>query len=239
MAQFRRSRLKKKTDEEITKKTVFLGLLTIVVFGLMIVFGLPFLIKFSIMLGEARSKKDSQVTEKVLPPMAPRLILPFEATNSGQISVTGLAEKNITVELLKNETSIGKTVTNDAGEFSFDDIQLDQGESRFAAIAISDKSGSSESSKEITVTFDDSVPNLTMINPSETSLSVDSADFDIIGQSEKGVSVTVNGQVAMVDDSGKFKLKLQLNTGKNNVEVIVRDLAGNETKKTISITYDI
>lgn len=239
MTQFRRSRLKIKADEEITKKTLFLGLLTIVVFTLMVIFGLPFLIKFSIMLGEARSKKDSQVTEKVLPPMAPRLILPFEATNSGQISVTGLAEKNITVELLKNETSIGKTVTNDAGEFSFNDIQLEQGDSRFSAIAISDISGSSESSKEITVTYDNIAPSLAMTNPSENSLSVDSADFDIIGQSEKGVSVTVNGQIAMVDDLGKFKLKLQLNTGKNNVEIVVRDLAGNETKKTITINYDI
>jgi hypothetical protein len=239
MAEFRRSRLEKKTDEEITKKTIFLGLLTIVVFVAMVVFGLPFLIKFSVMLGETRSKKDSQVAVKILPPMAPRLILPFEATNSAQIAITGLAEKDVTVELLKNDVSIGKTMTNDAGEFSFANIQLDPGDSKFTAIAISDKGGSSESSKEITVTFDNVVPTLTMINPGQDSLSVSSADFDIIGQSEKGVSVTVNGQVAMVDDSGKFKLKLQLNTGKNSVEIVVTDPAGNQTRKTITITYDI
>lgn len=239
MAEFRRSRLEKKADEEITKKTIFLGLATIVVFVLVVVLGLPFLIKFSIMLGETRSKNDSQVQEKVLPPMSPRLILPFEATNSSQVAITGLAEKNMTVELLKNDVSIGKTQTNDAGEFSFDNIQLDPGESKFTAIAISDKGGSSEISKEISVTYDNMTPSLTMLNPSEDSLSVDSADFDVIGQSEKEVSVTVNGQVAMVDDEGKFKLKVQLNTGKNDIEIIVRDLAGNETKKTITLTYDI
>ncbi len=239
MAEFRRSRLEKKADEEITRKTVFLGLLTVVVFVLVIVFGLPFLIKFSIMLGEARSKQDSQTQEKVLPPMSPRLILPFEATNSSQIVISGLAEKNMMVELLKNDVSIAKTQTNDAGEFSFDGIQLDSGDSKFTAVAISDKGGSSESSKEVTVTYDNNAPALTMLNPSEDSLSVDSADFDVIGQSEQEVSITINGQVAMVDDNGKFKLKVQLNTGKNNIEIVVKDLAGNETKKTIVLTYDI
>jgi hypothetical protein len=43
----------------------------------------------------------------------------------------------------------------------------------------------------------------------------------------------------MIDDFGKFKIKLQLNTGKNDIEVVVKDNAGNETRKKISITYDI
>ena len=78
-----------------------------------------------------------------------------------------------------------------------------------------------------------------MNNPSEDSLIVDSADFDIIGKSEKGVSVLVNNRVAMVDNEGVFKIKMQLNAGKNEIEKIVKDTALNETRKKISITYDI
>ena len=37
----------------------------------------------------------------------------------------------------------------------------------------------------------------------------------------------------------EFKIILQLNAGKNDVEIKVTDLAGNVTSKTISITYDI
>jgi hypothetical protein len=239
MAEFRRSRLEKKADEEITKKTVFLGLLTIVVFVVVVVVGLPFLIKLTVMIGNNKSKNDNSTVVKELPPMAPRLILPFESTNSSQISVKGLAEKNVMVELLKNDVSIGKVQTNDAGEFSFDNIGLDQGDNQFTAIAISDSGGSSEPSKAAVVSYDNVPPSLTMLNPSEDSLSVSSADFDVIGQSDKGVSVTVNSQVAMVDDSGKFKIKLQLNVGKNDVNIVVSDPAGNVTRKTISITYDI
>jgi hypothetical protein len=204
-----------------------------------VVLGLPFLIRLTVMIGNNKSKNDSQIVMKVLPPMAPRLIMPFEATNSSQTIIKGLAEKNVMVELLKNDVSIGKVQTNDAGEFSFDNILLDQGDNLFTAIVISDNGGSSEPSKAVVIAYDNIPPNLVMLNPSQDSLDVSSADFDIIGQSDKGVSVTVNGQLAMVDDLGKFKIKLQLNTGKNEINIVVLDMAGNVTRKTISITYDI
>lgn len=237
--QFKRSRLERKSEEQITKKTVFLGVVTILLFVAVVVFGLPFLVKFSVFLGEIKSKKEKTVSEKVLPPLAPRLILPFDATNSAKISVSGLADAKTNVELLKNDVSLGKIQVNDNGEFVFNDVQLDKGENVFAAIDINEKGVNSELSKQTKIIFDDQVPEITMINPSEESLNVDYADFDIVGKSEKGVSVLVNGHVAMVDDEGKFKLKIQLNSGKNDVEIIVRDQAGNETKKKISITYDI
>lgn len=237
--QFKRSRLERKSDEQITKKTVFLGIVTILLFVAVIVFGLPFLVKFSVFLGEIKSKKEKTVSEKVLPPLAPRLILPFDATNSAKISVSGLADAKTNVELLKNDVSLGKTQVNDNGEFVFNDVQLDKGENVFAAIDINGKGVNSELSKQVKIIFDDQAAEITMINPSEESLNVNYADFDIVGKSEKGVSVLVNGHVAMVDDEGKFKLKIQLNAGKNDVEILVKDQAGNETKKKISITYDI
>jgi hypothetical protein len=238
MAEFTRSRLEKKKDEEVTRKTVFLGIITVIVFIALVVFGLPFLVKLSVFLGDMK-KNTGDVKEKVLPPMSPRIVLPFESTNSDKIAVAGFAEKNITVELLKNDVSIGKVMTNDNGEFKFSDIQLDGGDNVFSALAISDKEGSSDPSKDTKITFDNTPPEITMTNPSEDKLKVDSADFDITGKTEKNARVTVNGQVAMVDDSGLFKLKYQLNAGDNTINIVVRDLAGNETKKTIVITYDI
>ncbi len=44
--------------------------------------------------------------------------------------------------------------------------------------------------------------------------------------------------MAVIDSEGKFKLKLQLNSGKNEVEITVKDNAGNEAKKKIILTYD-
>jgi hypothetical protein len=153
--------------------------------------------------------------------------------------ITGYAEASVTVELMKNDVALEKVQVTENGDFKFDGIDLDKGENVFSAITMNDKGGSSEQSKTVSVVYNDQPPSLTMSNPSEESLTVDSSDFDIIGQSDKGVSVWVNGHVAMVDNDGKFKLKLQLSPGKNDIEIMVKDVAGNVTKKNISIKYDI
>lgn len=238
MAEFKRSRLNRKTDEQITKKTVLLGVMTAVLFFVVVFAGLPLLVKFSIFLGETRSRKEV-IVEKVLPPLPPRVVMPFEATNSSKININGLAEAKVQIELLKNDASLSKIETNENGEFVFEDVELNEGDNDFNLVAVSAKGGTSELSKTIKVIFDNKAPTLTMTNPVEDSLKVDNPDFDVVGQSEKGVSVTVNGHVAMVDDTGQFKSKIQLNSGDNDVEIIVRDLAGNETRKKVKITYTI
>lgn len=238
MAKFYSSRLEKKEDEEITKKTVIMGVVTVVALLLALLFGLPLLVKVSVLLGEAKNRNSKQQVEKVMPPLPPRLLMSYEATNSATVSITGLAEAKTVVELLKNDVSFSKTTTSEAGDFTFDGVTLDECENMFSAIATKDGMGSSDVSKIVKLTYDKTAPSLTMLNPTEDSLKVDTADFDVIGQSEKGVNVTVNNRLAMVDDTGKFKIKFQLNSGKNDLEIVVHDLAGNETKKKVSITFD-
>lgn len=238
MAKFYSSRLEKKEDEEITKKTVVMGVVTVVVLIMVLVFGLPLLVKLSVLLGEAKNRNSKQLVEKVMPPLPPRLVINYEATNSATIKISGLSEPKTDVELLKNDVMVSKVTTSDSGDFEFADVNLDEGENLFSAIASKDKVGSSELSKMIKLTYDKTAPTLTMLNPADESLKVDTADFDVICQSEKGVNVTVNSRLAMVDDSGKFKIKFQLNAGKNDIEIVVRDMAGNETRKKIAITYE-
>lgn len=237
MAEFKRSRLARRNDETVTKKTVFMGFLTILSIILVILFGLPLLVKFSVFLGN--TKKVDSSDKKLVPPLAPRLVIPYEATNSANISVNGFTEVGVEVELFKNEVSIGKTQVTESGDFVFKNIPLDDGDNSFSALAISKEAGSSDGSVPIVVSFDNKAPDLKITNPTESELTIDYADFDVIGESEKDTSVTINGKVAVVDDDGKFKLKFQLNMGKNELEVISRDLAGNETKKKITITYSL
>ena len=239
MAEFKRSRLNRKTNDQITKKTIFLGLSTIVLGLLVLLFGLPLLVKFSIFLGEGKNKKNSIVEEKIMPPLAPRILRDFEATNSATIKIKGFAEAKVKVELYKNEISIGSTEVSENGDFVFDKIDLSDGDNYFSAIASTDKSGNSDESEIINVVYDTVAPFLTLTNPSEESLSVDSIDFDIVGKTDKGSSVLINNKIVKVDDNGDFKEKWQLTIGKNDLVVIARDDAGNETKKSISITYSL
>jgi bacillopeptidase F len=237
MAEFKRSRLARRNEETVTKKTVFMGFLTILVIILVILFGLPLLVKFSVFLGN--TKKNDNLEEKAVPPLAPRLVLPYEATNSATISINGFSESGVEVELYKNEISIGKTQVTENGDFVFKDISLEEGDNSFSAIANSKNAGSSDGSVPMVISYDNKIPELKLTNPTEKELTVDYADFDIVGETEKGANVTINGKLAVVDDTGKFKLKIQLNMGKNELEVVARDIAGNESKSKITITYSL
>ncbi len=57
-----RSRLDRKQDEEISKKTVILGGVTVLIFIAVLIFGLPLLIKLSVLLGNSKNK--SQESEE-------------------------------------------------------------------------------------------------------------------------------------------------------------------------------
>lgn len=240
MAEFiRRSRLERKNDEQITKKTLILGAITIGIFVLIIVFGLPLLVKFAVFLGETKNKNDNNANkEKVLPPLAPRIFVPYEATNSAQINISGVAEPKSSVELLKDEVSVQKVDVSSGGDFTFSNVTLDKGNNTFTAVATGESGERSSVSPELSIAYIDQPPEFTLTNPSQDEIKVDNAEYEVSGKSDKGVSVTVNGRVAVVDNDGNFKAKIELNQGKNDVEIIVTDIAGNQAKKTVSITYD-
>ncbi|HRT40131.1 MAG TPA: hypothetical protein P5299_02085 [Candidatus Woesebacteria bacterium] len=238
MAEFKRSRLARKTDEQITRKTVFLGAVTIILFLILVVFGLPLLVRFSIFLGENRRTKDV-IQEKVLPPQPPRVILPYEATNTAKIDITGVAEPKVKVILLKDDVNLEESQVSNEGEFVFKEIVLDNGDNVFTLVAESAEGERSELSKPIKVTYDKEPPVITMENPIEDSSVVDKTEFEVKGKTERGISVMINNHVAMVDDEGNFNLTIQLNAGNNEVEIIARDVAGNETKKKVTIKCDI
>ena len=239
MAEFIMSRLKRNSEEEISRKTILLGLLTLLVFILVIVFGLPVLVRFSILLGDLKSGRESGVKEKVLPPLPPRLVVSYEATNSSEIVISGFAQPKMTVELLKNEVMLARETVGDNGEFSFAGVTLDEGINSFEAVARLEEGGSSEASRPVEVVFDRVLPELSLTRPESEELKVQLASYEVVGKSEKGASVWVNNRVAMVGDEGNFKIQIELSIGRNEVEVAARDLAGNEVRKKVVIIYDI
>lgn len=97
MKQFFRSNRKETKEDRADMKTVFLGLITIVLLVGLVIFGLPLLIKFSIFLGDIRKKTSESDTEIKIAPLPPRLVVPFEATNSALIKIKGVAEEGVVV----------------------------------------------------------------------------------------------------------------------------------------------
>jgi len=219
-------------------KTFLLGFIVVVLLVLVVLFGFSFLVRFTAFLGERKEASSDVIEDSGLPPLAPRIFIPFEATNSAALSVSGTAESGTLIELEKDDILLDTINVDDDGGFVFDNILLNLGDNVFSAVAVAADGKRSEVSKEIVVIFDNEVPRLDMLNPTEESLTVEYEDFDVVGKVDTDVSVTVNGRIGLIDSEGNFKVKIQLQPGKNNIEVKARDLAGNETKKIIEIIYD-
>ncbi len=237
MANFKtRTRLSRKQKEKITQKTVFLGILTIALVIVLAVWGLPFLVRLALFLGDVKKTDGPVAVEDGIPPLPPRLFLPFEATNSSLIEISGVSEKGLEVELIQNDSSVAKIVADEDGEFEFRSIDLIEGENSFMAFSSSEQGQTSQPSDERIVLFDNVAPELDVIIPSEEISKVEEADYEVLGQTETGVSVTVKGRVAIVNGDGSFKVRVPLVEGENEVEVVVTDMAGNVTKKMYKIT---
>ena len=219
-------------------KTFLLGFIVVVLLVLVVLFGFSFLVRFTAFLGERKEVNGGVVNDNQLPPLPPRIFVPFEATNSAAINVSGTAESGTSIELEKDDILLDTINVDDDGEFVFENVLLNLGDNFFSAVAVSADGRRSEVSKEVSVVFDNEPPKLEMSNPVEESLTVDYEDFDVVGKVDNDVSVTVNGKIGLIDSEGNFKVKIQLQPGKNNIEIKVRDLAGNETSRVIEITYD-
>jgi cytoskeletal protein RodZ len=80
-------------------------------------------------------------------------------------------------------------------------------------------------------------PTLTITEPSaNTVLAGSSIDFK--GQTEPGMSLTVNGQNVMVQADGNFSTTLGVAPGQKDFEVVATNKFGKETTETLSLRVD-
>jgi bacillopeptidase F len=61
--------------------------------------------------------------------------------------------------------------------------------------------------------------------------------INVAGKTDQGVSVTVNGFWAVVDDNNNFSYTLPLQNGDNQIKIVAVDLAGNKTEKDLKVNF--
>lgn len=86
------------------------------------------------------------------------------------------------------------------------------------------------------VTPDDTPPYLKIEVPAEGAI-LRQASASVTGESEPGVSVSVNGAAVAIDAAGGFSTTVALTAGENIVTVVATDPAGHPTTATRRFTY--
>ena len=233
-----KTRLERKRDQSSLKQAAKYIFLIILSLGLMIKFGLPALINMAGLIGSFNQARLPVEKQDVIPPLAPRLDLLPEATNSSQLDIHGQAESGVTVQLFINGLNTEESISDKDGGFKFDSIHFRDGDSEVYVQAKDGEDNSSQASKTVTVRVDQEPPLLEINKPKAGDKFFDKDNpITAEGKSEAGANVTVNNHFVLVRSDGSFSTQISLVGGDNQLDFAVKDKAGNETKKTITVNY--
>lgn len=233
-----KSRLQRKREKDSLRQAFKYLLLVFGLLFLLIKYGLPGLIKMAAFLGDINSSKQPVEKQESSPILAPRLNpLPL-ATTSAEINISGFSQSGSTVKLFLRGINIEETITDANGEFSFKSVHLKDGENEIYTEANDNQGKESGPSTTYTVTLDSEAPKLEIGQPQDGQRFFDKDSPIIVsGNTEAGTDLTINNRFVLVKDDGSFNVTQSLTAGDNQIEVVVRDDAGNETKKSLKVNY--
>lgn len=207
---------------------------------LLIVFGNKLLIGFSLLTEkmEKNTTVASSTTQAdtafIIPPSLNQIAT---ATNSAQIAVSGIAQKNQTVNLYLNNQMVDTTSADSQGKFGFSTVTLQLGQNMITAKAANNDNKESSDSNALSITYSKSNPTLSISQPNDgqTFTKNTSPTLSIQGKTDPNDQVTVNGAWAIVDQQGNYSYLYTLQNGSNDIKVIATDQEGNQTTKEIHI----
>jgi hypothetical protein len=83
----------------------------------------------------------------------------------------------------------------------------------------------------------DEVPPFLQLRTPQPDAILREAAVTISGETEPGAAVEVDGATADTDQEGRFFFTIEARDGRNEVEIVARDVAGNETARRLAFTY--
>lgn len=223
----------------IRQSLLLIVLSVLIVVGLLI-WGIPALVEYAGFLGEVKSSTQNVGQQDTLAPYPPQLNIAAEATSSANLDIVGYAEADASITLFDNGQEVTSVVANEDGEFTFKAVELNQGENKFAALATDAAGNDSDRSPEKSVWFDNSPPDLSLVDLTDGKqlVALPNDTLSIQGETEPGAVVYVNGRLTQSDSEGVFDQQVRLNDGENTLTFKAVDKAGNTNEMEIKVNYD-
>jgi len=120
----------------------------------------------------------------------------------------------------------------------FEVAGLDQGRYhwRVAALDAFGLPGSWSLAQSFELISDSTPPFLALSSPTEGALIAE-ASLTVAGESEPGVTLTLNGDPVTLDAANRFAVPVTVVPGPNSFALLAVDAAGNRTERTVSVVY--
>lgn len=231
------SRLDSIEEKRNIRSAVFFVTLTIIIGILLFFIGIPLFGKLTVFLSDLRGSGKSISNNDTTPPAPPKFNYFPVVTNQQTLTVTGNAEPGANIKLAFNGSSTETLVDKD-GNFTFN-LQLDNGDNTFSAIAIDPSGNQSQKTKDFTINFDNKAPDLSITSPLDGASFFGSSQRQVTiqGTTSVGSQVVINDRIVTVDDNGNFQYTTTLNDGANPFIIKSQDAAGNTTEKNITLNF--
>ncbi len=182
------------------------------------------------------SKHKTQVSENAT--LAPPVFnIPFEATNTGQLTFTGFATPNTKVELYLDNELRETLKTSFDGSFTFQNIDLALGTNNIFGKTLDDKNKESLPSKTIQLLYDGEKPKLELTEPEDGRQVQGTRQLNVSGVTDPDAQIYINDSQVIVKSDGTFTNQFNLSDGDNNIIIKAKDKAGNTTELARKIHF--
>lgn len=189
-------------------------------------------------------KNSANPSHKVVTPsdqttLAPPVLnIPYEATNTPQIDLTGYGSPGAKVELFLDDNKKQTVDVEGDGSFKFSDVSLSLGTNNIYGRSVDEKNQESLPSKTLIIIFDNEKPVLDISEPEDNkSINGGEKKIKISGKTETGASVYINGNQVIVDHEGNFSSIQDLNEGDNNFDIKATDAANNSNAVSRRVVF--
>ena len=230
------NRLAKKEEAATVKRIFALSVISALLALFMFTLGIPLLGKFAdfleLILG-SQNQQQSPDGKSISPPNLDPIPA---ATNSANLNIQGFAAEGESVELYLNNNPFAKAETA-SGNFSFEEIKLQNGQNSIAAKSLSNSGGESEFSKILTIKLDTEAPALTVENPQENQSFSANNRIKVSGKTDQDSQVYANGFLANINSAGQFEILIPVAEGDSQIEIRAIDEAGNVTAEKRNIHF--
>lgn len=226
------------SESKAKRKLIFTIVGIIVACYVLFNWGLPFVIGHLSFLNKHKETVQAdtlKIDEAIAPPV---LYIPFEATNSASLPISGYAAPLSRVEIYIDDEVKAQTSTDSEGKFEAGPISLNLGTNNIHAVTINDSDNKSLPSKNIRLYYSSEKPELSVSEPADgTEVKGGDKKVKVAGKTEVNNSVTVNGSTVIVDSEGNFSTVVALNDGDNTLTVVASNSFGNNNQIQKNVKY--
>ena len=226
------------SESKAKKKLIFTVVGILVAIYVLFNWGLPFIIGQLSFLNKSKTAipaENLKIDEAIAPPV---LYIPYEATNSASLALSGYAAPLSRVEVYIDDEVKSQTTTDSEGKFTTGQVALNLGTNNIHAVTINDSDKKSLPSKNIRLYYSSEKPKLEILEPGDgTTITGGDKKVKVTGQTDENNSITVNGSTVIVDGEGNFSAVMVLNDGDNTITVIASNSFGNSSQAQRIVKY--